>query len=108
MQVIWDELHKLQADGVTEDELRRAKVQLKSELVMHAETSSARMGAIANAWWFERRFKPIQEIRAAIDAVTGEQILALLQRLPPTDPLVITAIGPCSREQLTDVLPIKG
>jgi predicted Zn-dependent peptidase len=108
MQVIVDELRKLEAEGVTEDELRRAKVQLKSELVMHAETSSARMGAIANSWWFEHRLKTIQEVRAAIDAVTQEQILELLKRLPPTDPLVVTAIGPCTREQLTDGLSIKG
>jgi predicted Zn-dependent peptidase len=108
MQVIVDELHKLEAEGVTEDELRRAKVQLKSELVMHAETSSARMGAIANSWWFEHKLKTIQAVRAAVDAVTQEQILGLLKRFPPTEPLVVTAIGPCTREQLTDGLHMKG
>ncbi len=108
MQVIIEEMRKLEAEGVTADELRRAKVQLKSELVMHAETSSARMGAIAHSWWFEHRLKTIQEVREAIDAVTQEQILGLLKRFPLTDPLVVTAIGPCSREQLTDGLGING
>lgn len=108
MQVLTEELHKLEAEGVTDDELRRAKVQIKSELVMHAETSSARMGAIAHSWWFEHRLKTIQEVREAIDAVTREQILGLLKRFPLTDPLVVTAIGPCSREQLTEGLDIKG
>ena len=108
MQVMTGELRKLEAGGVTEDELRRAKVQLKSELVMHAETSSARMGAIAHSWWFEKKLKTIQEIREAIDAVTLEQITALLKRFPVTEPLVVTAIGPCSQEQLTDGLNIKG
>ncbi len=108
MRVMIEEMRKLEAEGVTEDELRRAKVQLKSELVMHAETSSARMGAIAHSWWFEHRLKTIQEVREAIDAVTREQILGLLKRFPLTEPLVVTAIGPCSREQLTDGLDIKG
>ncbi len=107
MQVMIEEMRKLETEGVTEDELRRAKVQLKSELVMHAETSSARMGAIAHSWWFEQRLKTIQEVREAIDAVTREQILGLLKRFPLTEPLVVTAIGPCSREQLTDGLGIK-
>ena len=108
MQVMIEEMRKLESEGVTDDELRRAKVQLKSELVMHAETSSARMGAIAHSWWFEHRLKTIQEVREAIDAVTSEQILGLLKRFPLTEPLVVTAIGPCSREQLTDGLNIKG
>lgn len=108
MQVMLNEMRKLEAEGVTEDELRRAKVQLKSELVMHAETSSARMGAIAHSWWFEHKLKTIQEVREAIDAVTLEQILGLLKRFPSTEPLVITAIGPCSQEQLTEGLGIKG
>lgn len=108
MQVMIEEMRKLEAEGVTGDELRRAKVQLKSELVMHAETSSARMGAIAHSWWFEHRLKTIQEVREAIDAVTREQILGLLKRFPLTEPLVVTAIGPCSREQLTEGLGIKG
>ena len=108
MQVMTNELRKLEAEGVTEDELRRAKVQLKSELVMHAETSSARMGAIAHSWWFEKKLKTIQEIREAIDAVTREQIQGLLKRFPVTEPLVVTAIGPCSQEQLTNGLGIKG
>ncbi len=108
MKVMIDQLHKLEAEGVTEDELRRAKTQLKSELVMHAETSSARMGAIAHSWWFEHKLKTIHEVREAIDAVTREQILGLLKRFPVTEPLVLTAIGPCSREQLTAGLGIKG
>ncbi|HEY7351000.1 MAG TPA: pitrilysin family protein [Ktedonobacterales bacterium] len=108
MRVMIEEMRKLEAEGVTDDELRRAKVQLKSELVMHAETSSARMGAIAHSWWFEHRLKTIQEVREAIDAVTREQIVGLLKRFPLTDPLVVTAIGPCSREQLTENLGIKG
>jgi predicted Zn-dependent peptidase len=108
MQVMIEEMRKLEAEGVTDDELRRAKVQLKSELVMHAETSSARMGAIAHSWWFEHRLKTIQEVREAVDAVTREQILGLLKRFPLTEPLVVTAIGPCSKEQLTDGVHIKG
>jgi predicted Zn-dependent peptidase len=108
MHVMIEEMRKLEAEGVTDDELRRAKVQLKSELVMHAETSSARMGAIAHSWWFEHRLKTIQDVREAVDAVTREQILGLLKRFPLTEPLVVTAIGPCSKEQLTDGLHIKG
>ena len=100
VQVMLDELKLLQDEGVSEDELQRAKTQIKSELVMRGESSSARMGALARSWWFERRLITIQELKAAIDGVTQEQIIGLLRRFPPTKPLVIGAIGPRSEEEL--------
>jgi predicted Zn-dependent peptidase len=100
VRVVLDELRRLQAEGVTADELERAKVQLKSELVMRGESSAARMGALARAWWFEGRLITIQELKAAVDGVTQEQILTLLKRFPPTAPLVIGAIGPRSEQEL--------
>ena len=100
VRVMLAELRKLRDEGVTEDELTRAKVQLKSELVMRGESSGARMGALARSWWFERRLITIQELKEAIDGVTQEQILQLLRRFPPTDALVIGAIGPRTQEEL--------
>jgi predicted Zn-dependent peptidase len=87
-------------DGVSDDELARAKVQLKSELVMRGESSAARMGALARSWWFERKLTTIHQIKDAVDAVSREQIAALLRRFPPTDRLVIAAIGPRTHEEL--------
>ncbi len=104
--VMLEELRRLRDEGVTDDELERAKVQLKSELVMRGESSSARMAALARSWWFERRLITIHELKDAIDGVTREQIARLLQRFPPTDSLVIAAIGPRTREELVgDALP---
>ncbi len=100
VHVMLEELRKLQAEGVTDDELARAKVQLKSELVMRGESSSARMGALARSWWFERKLTTIQELKAAIDGVTREQILGLLRRFSPTETLVVGAIGPRTQEEL--------
>lgn len=98
--VMIDELRRLREEGVTVDELERAKIQLKSELVMRGESSAARMGAIARSWWYERRLTTIQELKAAIDGVTTEGIMGLLGRFPPMRPLVIGAIGPRGQEEL--------
>jgi predicted Zn-dependent peptidase len=100
VQVLLEELRKLGAEGVTDDELARAKVQIKSELVMRGESSGARVAALARAWWFERKLTTIQEIKEAIDVVSREQIMGLLRRYPTTAGLVIGAIGPRSREEL--------
>ncbi|GCE18223.1 M16 family metallopeptidase [Dictyobacter kobayashii] len=100
LQVIISELRKLEQDGITADELERAKVQLKSENVMRGEGSGARMSAILRSWWYERELKTIQEIKDAIDAVTQEQVLSMLHRYSPVHPLTIAAIGPLSQEEL--------
>ncbi len=100
VQVMLDEMRLLHKEGVTDDELARAKVQLKSELVMRGESAGARMSSIMRSWWFERRLITIQELKEAIDSVTREQIMGLLNRFPPTDSLVIGAIGPRSQEEL--------
>jgi predicted Zn-dependent peptidase len=100
LQVIVDELRKLEQDGITADELARAKVQLKSENVMRSEGSGARMGAISRSWWYERKLRTIQEVKEAIDAVTQEQVLQVLRRFSPLNPLTVAAIGPLVQEEL--------
>ena len=100
LKVIVDELRKLEQEGITADELARAKVQLKSENVMRSEGSGARMGAISRSWWYERKLRTIQEIKEAIDAVTQEQVLQVLRRFSPLNPLTVAAIGPLGQEEL--------
>lgn len=100
LEVIMNELRKLEKEGITADELQRAKIQLKSENVMRGEGSGARMGAIARSWWFERKVHPIQEVKEAIDAVTQESVLELLHTHSLLHPLTVAAIGPLSEEEL--------
>jgi predicted Zn-dependent peptidase len=104
VQVIMQELRKLQEHGVTEDELERAKVQVKSEVVMNAETSIARANSLLRSWWFERRVIPVSQSKASLDAVTVEQIQGLLQRFPPTDRLTLAAVGPLAAEDLASAM----
>jgi predicted Zn-dependent peptidase len=100
LKVIVDELRKLEQDGITADELERAKIQLKSELVMRGEGSGSRMGAISRSWWYERKFKTISEVKEAIDGVTQEQVLKVLRRFSPLSPLTVAAIGPLQHDEL--------
>ncbi len=100
LEVIVNELRKLEQDGITSDELDRAKVQLMSENVMRGEGSGARMGALATSWKYEHKLRTIQEVKEAIDAVTREQVLDVLHRFSPLNPLTVAAIGPLERDEL--------
>ncbi len=67
---------------------------------MRGEGSGARMGSLARSWWYERKIHTIQEVKEAIDAVTQGQVLNVLHRFSPLNPLVIAAIGPLEHEEL--------
>lgn len=88
-------LHELQRvkDGVTEEEVERAKVGMLSSLVMQEESSRARAGAIARDQFVLGRVRPLDEITAAIQAVTPQTIHEFYQANPPQDFTVVT-LGP--------------
>ena len=67
---------------------------------MRGEGSGSRMGAITRSWWYERKLRTIQEIKEAIDAVTLDQVMAVLHRFSPLAPLTIAAIGPLDEATL--------
>jgi len=91
-EVVVGELRKL-PEGVGEDELARARTQLKSALVMQGESTSARADALAQDWHHLRRLRSLSEIAGAIDAVTVEDVLEGA-RSHPAEELTMLTIGP--------------
>ncbi|MCF7976068.1 MAG: insulinase family protein [Phycisphaerae bacterium] len=65
-------------EGVTKEELDRAKVGLKSSLIMQSESSSSRAGAIGGDFYKLGRIRSLDEVKACIDGVTLESLQAFL------------------------------
>lgn len=86
------ELHRL-SDGVTADELARAKTGLKAATIMQGESTSARAGAIAHDYFMRGRLRTLDEIKNAIDSVTVDQVNAYLKTHKP-GPFTIVTVGP--------------
>jgi predicted Zn-dependent peptidase len=86
------ELHRL-SEGVTKEELDRAKVGMKAATIMQGESTSARAGAIAHDFFMRGRIRTLEELKAAIDAVTLEQVNAWLKKNKP-GPFTIVTVGP--------------
>ncbi len=80
-------------EGVTADELRRAKIGLKAGTVTSGESTSARAGALARDWQVRRRLRSLDEIVAAIDAITLDDVNAWLAA-NPAGPFTVVLIGP--------------
>lgn len=92
LDVLLQELVRL-AEGVTEDEVARAKTGLLSTLVMQGESTGARVGALTRDQFLRGRVRTLDEIRAEIDRITPETINAHLHAHPPGEFTVVT-LGP--------------
>lgn len=86
------ELHRL-SEGVTGEELARAKTGLKASTIMQGESTSARAGAISHDYFIRGRIRTIDEIKASIDAITVDQVNACLKAHPPAEFTIVT-VGP--------------
>jgi predicted Zn-dependent peptidase len=100
------ELRTLRANGVTADELRRAKDHLKGSLMLSLESTGSRMTRIAKQELYFGRPFTFDEILADIERVTVADLGRLAERLLG-EPLSLVALGPKSSDvQLPDSVRI--
>jgi predicted Zn-dependent peptidase len=90
--VITSEFNRL-ADGISEEEMQRAKVGLKSALILQSESSSSRAGGIANDYYMLGKVRTLDEIKSEIDKTSVDSVLGFLRKNRFKDFTVVT-IGP--------------
>jgi len=88
-----DELRRLKEDTVHEAELRRAKDQLKSNILLGLESSSSRMSNLARQEMYFGRFFTVDEITAEVEAVTAADIQMLARQLFRPEAIALTVLG---------------
>ncbi len=81
------------SEGVTEQELDRAKVGLKSATIMQGESTAARAGALAHDYFMRGRIRSLEEIKAEINAVNIDRMNKWLTT-NPAGPFTIVTVGP--------------
>jgi predicted Zn-dependent peptidase len=87
------ELRRLKQEAVSHAELKRAKDQMKSNIVLGLESSSSRMSNLARQQMFFGRFLPIEEIVREIDQVTPADTQRLANELFQPSRLALTLLG---------------
>jgi predicted Zn-dependent peptidase len=93
MQVVMDELERA-VSTVTEEEVARAKAQMKAGLLMALESSSARAEQLARQIMIYGRPLPLSEIIAKIEAVTVESSQAAGRALLARSRPAVAGLGP--------------
>ncbi len=92
LKITMEELRKVK-DGVSAEELKRSKADLKSRVIMSSESSSARASHLVNDWWNIGRVRTLDEIKQSIDKVSNEDIRLHLEAYPVSHVTMVT-LGP--------------
>ena len=101
LKIVRDELDALGAQGVTEEELARAKAHLRADTLLSLEDSGARMSRIGASLLLFDEVLTAEELNARVAEVTAEQVGDLAAHLL-TGERVLAAVGPFEADQLED------
>ncbi len=93
VQLTLEELRRLKKETVSEAELKRAKDQLKSNIVIGLESSGSRMSNLARQQMYFGRFFGVDEITADVERVSVDDVQRLAGELFQTDAIALTLLG---------------
>ncbi|HUN86467.1 MAG TPA: pitrilysin family protein [Terracidiphilus sp.] len=93
ISLILAEFRNLKDSPLSDEELTRAKDQLKGNILMGLESSNSRMANLARQEMYFQQFFTVEEIISRIDSVEGSQIQAMAQRLFDPNRIAVTLLG---------------
>lgn len=93
LDVVREQLRALRENGLSDEELARAKSQIKGSMLLSLESSGARMSRMAvNDIYYGRQITPA-EVAQSISAVTHEDVRAIAHELFDVDRMAVTLLG---------------
>jgi predicted Zn-dependent peptidase len=94
MRVVADELARLREEPATEEELARARENVKARVVLAQESTGARMNRLGMGLLFGLPLLDTDELMARFDAVTLDDLRGLTAELWAPERLSAAGIGP--------------
>jgi predicted Zn-dependent peptidase len=88
-----EEITRVVDSGLTDAELARGKGQVRGSIVLGLEDPSSRMSRLGKSELVYPRLEPVEEVLAAIDAVTHDDIRAVAADIL-TRPRALAVVGP--------------
>ncbi len=93
VDLILAEFRNLKESPISEEELTRAKDQLRGNILLSLESSNARMANLARQEMYFHQFFSADEIIARINEVTAAEVQSMAQRLFEPDRIAVTLLG---------------
>lgn len=107
VEIVDAEFRRMVDDGITSDELHRAKGQIEGALTLSLEDSDARMTRLGRAELGTGEFTDLATALERVDRVTPEDVLALARDLL-TRPTVTSVVGAVQEHELAAAIGIGG
>lgn len=101
VELVMAQFRAMKQEPVTQEELRRAKDQIKGNLLLSLESSMARMSNLARQQMYFNRFFSFDEIQTRIEAVTAEEIQRSAEGLFETERIAVTLLGRLDGAKIT-------
>jgi predicted Zn-dependent peptidase len=101
VQLVMEQFRRLKTETLAADELRRAKDQLKGNLLLSLESSMSRMSNLARQQMHFNYFFGIQEILDKVESITEDQVLAMANQLFQPETVAVTLLGRLDGVKLT-------
>jgi predicted Zn-dependent peptidase len=93
VDLILAEFKNLKECPISEEELTRAKDQLRGNILLSLESSNARMANLARQEMYFHQFFSADEIIARINEVSAAEVQAMAQRLFAPERIAVTLLG---------------
>jgi predicted Zn-dependent peptidase len=106
MEVVGAELERLREQPATDEELVRARENVKARVVLAMESSSARMNRLGSATLYGLPLLEADEVMARFDAVGMDDLRELVDELWAPERLSAAGIGPSNDSFRDAVAPV--
>jgi predicted Zn-dependent peptidase len=93
VDLILAEFARLKQESLSEEELTRAKDQVRGNILLGLESSNSRMANLARQEMYFRKFYSVDEVIARIGDVQSAQVQAMAQRLFVPGRVAVTLLG---------------
>ncbi len=93
VDLILAEFARLKQELLSDEELTRAKDQVRGNILLGLESSNSRMANLARQEMYFRKFYSVDEVIARVGEVQSAQVQAMAQRLFLPDRIAVTLLG---------------
>ena len=93
VELVMKEFSRLKSDALPDDELRRAKDQLKGNIILGLESSMSRMSNLARQEMYFGHFFSVDEIMQKVEDVTSGEVKEMANELFDGDKVAVTLLG---------------
>ena len=90
---VMEEFRRFKKEPVGDEELTRAKEQLKGSMTLSLESTGSRMGNRARQEMYFGRFYSLEQIFASVDAVSSEELQQVAGELFTPERIALAALG---------------